>query len=271
MESVARAISPALMNAHLHQETEEARQRVEEAYAHLQQLDAMKSQFIQNVSHELRTPLGVVKGYVDMALDETFGFKLDSTFAQVMSAISTHTNHLADLVESITAIEDIEMGSVRLTPQPIRSVCLTAIQSIWQMAMRKGMEIVTELPDLPVVNLDAQFLARALVHILDNAIKFNRENGVIQMTAWTKEDEVWIQVKDEGIGIPASELERVFERFYQVNGTTTRRHGGMGLGLSVAREVITRHDGRVWAESPGEGQGTTITIILPVYNPEAQI
>jgi signal transduction histidine kinase len=135
----------------------------------------------------------------------------------------------------------------------------------WQKALRRQIEIISTIPDdLPPLSLDGEGLLRALNQILDNAIKFSNSESRIWFDAFLRDRHVWLQVKDEGIGIPESELDHVFDRFYQINGATNRRYGGMGLGLSLVREVIQRHGGSVWAESRGEGLGTTMTIALPL-------
>ncbi len=271
-ESIAAAITPALENAHLYQETQAAHRRTEEAYDHLRRLDALKSQFIQNVSHELRTPLAIVKGYVDLALDESFGFTMDAPLQQAMSAIQTHTNNLVQLVESITTLEDAEIENFDLQPQPILPVLLTALQSIRQAALRKQVQVSVDTPpQLAWVLVDPPRLGHAVGHLLDNAVKFNRTGGKVFLRAWVQDNEVNCQVADTGVGIPQAELERIFDRFYQVDGSSSRQYGGMGLGLSIVREVIARHGGRVWAESAGHNHGSTLTFVLPVYHPPEDV
>ncbi len=264
--AVANTIASPLDNARLYQEAQEARRRVEEAYESLRNLDALKSQFIQNVSHELRTPLAIVKGYLDIALDRSAGMALPEELQHVFAAMNTYTGRLVTLVESITAIEDISLGELELRPHPLQAILQVAIRAVWQYAMRRRIALHVELPEsLPLVALDAQQLARAFEHLLDNAIKFNHEGGNVWIRAGVREGQVWIEIQDDGIGIPANELERIFERFYQVDGSSTRRYGGLGLGLALAREVINRHGGKIWATSAGLQQGATLTVLLPIY------
>jgi signal transduction histidine kinase len=267
---IAAAVTPTLENAHLFRQVEKARAQAEEAYAQLQHQDEVKSQFIQNVSHELRTPLAIVKGYTDLMVEGRFHQQQDPILTQAIEALHTQTDNLVRLVEAITTLDDrVEISRLDTLPQPIQPVCQASIKTHWQKALRRRMEIFPEMPaSLPPVDIDRPQMLRALNHILDNALKFSREGGKIWMRAFARENYVWIEVEDEGIGLPEAELERIFDRFYQVNGTSTRRHGGMGLGLSVVREVVTRHKGRVWASSAGENQGTTITIKLPIYEAE---
>lgn len=262
-------VTIALHNARLFEEALVARQRAEAAYENLRRLDAMKSQFIQNVSHELRTPLAIVKGYLDLVLDTSFGFRLEPAMEQALKAMQTHTDRLAGLVESITTLEDVETGQLERHPQPIQPVFLRAVQAIRQKVARQQLELQVDLnPSLPEVNLDPQQLGLALWHLLDNAIKFNRPGGHIWMKAWMEDNEVLCSIRDDGIGIPRSEQTRIFERFYQIDGSTKRRYEGMGLGLSIVREVIEKHGGRVWVDSEGPDSGATFTIALPAYHEE---
>ena len=268
---IVTAAAPALENAQLFQEVQTAHQRTEEALAHLQRLDALKTQFIQNVSHELRTPLAIVRGYIDLTLDSAFGDEMEPVLKQAFQTIRTHIHHLNTLVEAITVLEDAETQRLAPIPQPVRPIVRTAVQAISPLAAQQQIEIIADLPDtLPLVTMDAHYILRALSQVLDNAIKFNRKPGRMWVKAWAHEDEVWLRIEDEGIGIPAAELPHIFERFYQIDGTTSRKYGGMGLGLAIVKEVVAAHQGRVWAESRGEDQGTALTIALPIHKPEVR-
>ncbi len=148
---------------------------------------------------------------------------------------------------------------------PIRPICLTAIQANKQKAMRADLQIIAELPEsLPMVEVDARHIVQALGHLLDNAIKFNSKHGKIWVQAAQREDEVWIQVKDTGIGIPEGEMGKIFNRFYQVDGATNRQYGGMGLGLSIVKEIVNQHRGRIWAAGNPDNSGVTFTLALPI-------
>lgn len=265
MALIAAAITPTLENAWLFRQVEEARAASESAYAELRRLDSLKSQFIQNVSHEFRTPLAIVKGYVDLIVDGVLEIDRDSDLMPAIQAIHTHTDCLVRLVESITTVEDAEVGNLVLTPQPLKPICHAVVKANWQKALRRQIEIEARIPDdLPNVDLDAEGFLRALNQVVDNAIKFSQPGNKVLFDVFRRDHHIWLQVRDEGTGIPRSELKAIFDRFYQVNGATTRLYGGLGIGLSLVREVVERHHGSVWAESPGEGQGTTISIVLPL-------
>lgn len=269
---IVTAAAPVLENAQLLQEAQAAQQRAEEALTYLKRLDVLKTQFIQNVSHELRTPLAIVRGYIDLTLDSALGDEMEPVLKQSFQTIRMHIHHLNALVEAITLLEDAERQRLSLLPQSPLPIVRTSLQAIKERAAQQQVQIITDLPQaLPIVNIDAHYFIRALDQILDNAIKFNSKPGRIWVTAWAEGDEMRLQVKDEGIGIAEPELPHIFERFYQIDGTTSRKYGGLGLGLAIVKEVVAAHHGRVWAESRGVGCGTTVTITLPIYRPEVQL
>ena len=239
--------------------------QAEEAVAQLQRFDELKRQFIQNVSHELRTPLAIVKGYVDLIASGNLGEQHDPLLNQAIEAIHTHTDNLVRLVESITTLGDMEIGKLHLASQPVRPICEAAVRAIWQQALRRDITIRVEISEtLPEIELDAQGFLRALNHVLDNAVKFSPEGSEIHFESFADDGAVWFRIEDQGIGITPGELDRIFDRFYQIHGESTRRYGGMGIGLSVVKEVVQAHHGEVWAESRGEGHGTSVSIKLPV-------
>ncbi len=267
---LAGRITIAIDKALLEQQHRERLHDAEEAFLQLQRLDSMKNQFIQNTSHELRTPLAIVKGYVDLIIDGVIDTSDPEDLKPAMQAIQTYTDNLVALVESITTLEASEVGSLELTLQPIQPICRAAIRANWQQAHRRRIAILAEIPDdLPLVPVDAEGMSRALNQVLDNALKFSPPDSTIRLTAFQENGHLYVRVQDEGIGIPKAELERIFDRFYQVDGATTRRHGGMGLGLSLVKEMVQRHHGKVWADSPGTNLGTTISIELPIHPPRS--
>ncbi len=268
---IVTAAAPVLENAQLLQETQAAQQRAETALAYLQRLDVLKTQFIQNVSHELRTPLTIVRGYIDLTLDSALGDEMEPVLKQSFQNIRTHIHRLNALVEAVTLLENAETQQLSMLPQSALPIVRTALQAIREHAAQQQVQIIADLPQaLPTVNIDAHYFTRALNQVLDNAIKFNNKPGHMWVTAWAEGDEMGLQIKDEGIGIAKTELPHIFERFYQIDGTTSRKYGGLGLGLAIVKEVVAAHHGRIWAESQGTGCGTTVTITLPIYKPEVQ-
>ncbi len=251
--------------------------------AQLQQLDRLKGQFIQNVSHELRTPLAIVKGYVDLISEGAIGTPslvedADPAFTAALGAIRTHTDNLTRIVESITSLSDADVGRLRLIPQPLHPICEAALRANWQQALRRRVTIIQDIPPgLPLVDVDAEGLSRAVSHLVENAIKFSHpgpssdEAATVWFRVFQSESRVWIQIEDQGIGIPPEAMDHVFERFFQVHGESTRHHGGLGIGLAVVKEIIDRHNGQVIVESPGKGLGATVSIILPVSQTDSAL
>jgi len=132
-----------------------------------------------------------------------------------------------------------------------------------------GVEVRLDVaPDLPLLMADPDLLGQVVVNLLDNAIKFSPGGGMVTVRAWPEGDEVIIAVSDQGIGIPPDKLAMVFERFYQVDGSMTRRFGGMGIGLALCKASVEAHGGRIWAESGGEGRGSTFYVALPAAEME---
>jgi signal transduction histidine kinase len=233
---------------------------LQKAYKKLGELDKLKSDFIAVASHELRTPLALVLGYATMLKEDTRGEAAAKLDVVVQSAL-----HLRGLIEDMVNLRQMETG--KTAPQRstfklqelIRGVCADCDD----LATAKGQTISFQLPSEPLnVNADRTQMTIVLNNLLTNAIKFTPDGGRISVQAEPRGNDVRVSVIDSGIGVPAADLERIFERFYQVEPHLTRRHGGMGLGLSIAKELVELHNGRIWAESV-EGKGSRFSFTLP--------
>jgi signal transduction histidine kinase len=242
---------------------------LQRANRELRRLDELKDQFIQNVAHELRTPLTLVRGYVELLAQEDLDL---TTQNEAIQTALNHTETLVQLVEAITTLQDLSLEGLTLDPVDLTELIATAHQMASQKALRAGIELRTERPaKLPAVTGDFIWLSQALYQLLDNAIKFSPPGGHVTLGVRDDTDaqELHISVEDQGIGVPADEQQRIFELFYQADGTTTRRFGGTGLGLAIVKHVVQAHGGRVWVESPiqkdeGElGSGSRFNVSLP--------
>lgn len=234
------------------------------AYEELDKVDKVKNDFIAVASHELRTPLSIIVGYASFLQEEAQGAASEHAAAVLNSA-----QHLGDLIEDMTNLRYLQMGQAELT----RSLCSLveilqgAQHEAESLAEAKNQHIEIQYPGLAdVVNVDPIKMQMAVTNILNNAVKFTPIDGHIKVHTERHGSEVWIRVRDSGIGIPPDQLERIFENFYQVADHMTRKYNGMGLGLSIARAVVEAHSGRVWAESEGSNRGTTLTISLPLVS-----
>lgn len=226
------------------------------------ELDRMKNEFIAITSHELRTPLGLILGHSTF-LKELLG----SSYEEQVDAIIRNASRLKEIIESLTSVDNYETGGalVRSRKVSIARIIEDVYVSFDEMAKKKNITLkkyITQDKEL-WVDVDAGKVAIVLSNILKNAITFTNEGGEIVIRGERQPDYVKVSVKDNGIGIPAKDLTHVFDRFYQVEGHLTRRHGGMGLGLSVAKVMVEMHGGRIWVDSE-EGKGSVFSFILPV-------
>lgn len=257
IDTFARQAAIALRNAQLLADLEQTNAQLRDA---LQAREDM----LRNVTHELRTPLTMIRGYAEL-----MEMGLVSTPAEIQEHARTilrNARHLEHLINQMLLFQRIRQGE----PLPVITLDLTRwleeVVSDWQYPMQEtGLELRLEVKEpLPLVQAHPDYLRQVMDNLLDNARKFSPQGGVVTVRAWRESSWVYIAVKDQGVGIPPDKLEHIFERFYQVDSSPTRRFGGMGLGLALAKEIVTLHGGRIWAESPGEGRGTTVIFTLPV-------
>ncbi|HEU5394352.1 MAG TPA: ATP-binding protein, partial [Candidatus Methylomirabilis sp.] len=267
LAAMASQAAIALENARLYDD-------VKKAYDRLKQLDQMKSDFLANISHELRTPLTPVIGYVDMMAGEALG-PITEQQRKGLQVIQQSVDRMRHLVEDLLAFVRMEQRHLTLRAEPFDAGAFVAEVAATQQAKAQGkaVSLTVQVPDERLlVKGDRGELVRVLAHLLDNAIKFTDEGGVTvsaaRVTTGKGEPAVEIAVLDTGIGIPAGEEERVFQRFYQVDASSTRRYGGTGLGLAIAKEVVEAHGSRVMLET-APGKGSRFSFRLPLIGPGA--
>ncbi len=225
------------------------------------ELDQMKANFIAIASHELRTPLGIVMGHV-MDIQETAHTAGERRQADI---ILSNATRMKKIIEDMTEIDEFSQGKSRFKGQLVAmdELIKEVLNSFAQEAQAKHIRLTSKVPnrDLTIVG-DAEKITIALSSLVKNALTFTNENGRVLIMAEYLPGYIKVSVIDNGIGIPAKDLPRVFERFYQVASHMTRRHGGMGLGLSVAKIMIEMHGGQIWVESL-EGKGSNFSFLLP--------
>ncbi len=235
---------------------------LQRAYDELGKLDRLKSEFISIASHELRTPLALILGYATM-LKEDAGEEA----SQHVSAVLNSAIRMRSLIEDMTNLNLLRVGSAELNMerQPLQSVVRAAHEEVRETIQAKGQELEVKLPDETMMaKVDGPKLSMALTNLLNNALRFTPNSGHIELRLLREGNEAWFQVADDGMGIAGGQIDRVFQPFYQVEEHMARRHEGMGLGLAIVRGVAEAHGGRVWAESPGTGKGSTFTIAIPL-------
>jgi len=222
-----------------------------------------KSEFIQNASHELRTPLALLRGYTEL-LDAGDLGELQPEQQHVVSIIANHAQTLLRLVEDLTTSLAIEMQQYKRKPVDLAGLAHELLTSFQVVAEQNGLTLIYDIvPDLPLISGDLYLLRRMLDNLLDHTFKLTPAGGVVTMRLWWEKTSVVLEVTDTGTGIPADQLERVFERFYQVDGSNTRRYGGAGLGLALVKQVVDAHGGQITIQS-SVGEGSTFQITLPL-------
>jgi signal transduction histidine kinase len=252
----------AIENARLYEDLKERALHLEKAYAELQEIDRLKDELVQNVSHELRTPLTFVKGYVEMLLNGDMG-QINERQRESLSIVADKTNTTARLVSDIIFLQQIEHESLQLAELNLAQVVRRALQS--NQAAAEGAHIALEChvaPDLPPAHADRDRINQVLDNLISNAIKFSPQGGTITVQIEDAGAMLQISVSDTGIGISEDQVGRIFERFYQVDGSATRKFGGAGLGLTIVKRIVEAHGGRIWVKSQ-TGQGSTFFFTLP--------
>lgn len=263
-QGIANVVSTAMVNAGLYQSLENRARALENAYRELQQADKAKDEFIQNVSHELRTPLISILGYGGLMVEGDLG-EINEGQKDALDTMMRKAQKLAEIVEDIVSAIATER-SFEKNPVDLHATLQGVIEKHAPRMDDTGMKLNSTFPAIvEPVQGDSRALTEALDKLLDNALKFGASGGQVEIAV---EDSggptLQVSVRDYGIGIPESEHEKIFQRFYQVDGSSTRRFGGTGLGLAIARTIIDGHGGRIDVRSK-PSEGATFTVTLPKY------
>lgn len=255
LEIIAAQAAVAIQNARLVQQ-------LQKAYADLKEADKLKTDFLAIASHELRTPLGVILGYATFLKEDAQGELSEHAEMVLNSALK-----LRSLVEDMTNLSMLQMGKAQLraTRLALQPLIMNVYREIQSTAEAKNQTVRLQMPtETLYLNGDAEKLRLVFGNLLNNAVRFTPTGGSILVRAGKVRDKIGIEVTDNGPGIDAQMLERIFEQFYQVENHLTRKHGGMGLGLAIAKGIVELHNGKIWAESPGLGKGASFKILLPI-------
>jgi len=235
--------------------------KVRVAKIELAELERLKTDFIAITSHELRTPLGLILGHATF-LRELAG----DEFADQLDTIVRNATKLKDIVENLSDVDNFQTGAARVRRNKVSmaKIAEDTILSFKDEAKSKNITLNAELDNKPFfVEADGVKIGIVLSNLVKNALQFTDTNGRITIKMEEDSGYLKVTVTDDGIGIPAKDLPRVFERFFQVETHLTRRYGGMGLGLAVSKSMIDLHNGRIWVESE-EGKGSAFTFLLPI-------
>ena len=230
----------------------------------LERLEQVRKDFVANVSHELRTPLAAIVGYSETLLDGALEDREHNR--KFVEVIRTNAIRLNSIASDLLVLSELESGRGPGQPEPIllRELVETALGTIGPEARGRGVQVIKgNIADATVLG-HRHRLEQALLNLLVNAVKFNREGGEVRVEVRNGDGLVHIEVSDTGVGIPSQDLPRIFERFYRVDKARSRQVGGTGLGLSIVRHVIEPMDGKVTVVSQ-LGKGSTFTIVLPAF------
>jgi signal transduction histidine kinase len=255
------------MSHELHQLYEDQRRAAHQLRtlnAELEQASKAKSDFLASMSHELRTPMNAILGFTEMILDDVYG-EVPPSIREPVADINTCGKQLLRLINDVLDLSKIEAGRMELAlgEYPIEDVVSTVKSSLRSLADEKKLEFVTTVqPDLPLCLGDAKRITQCLTNLAGNALKFTRD-GRVEIRVERQDEALLFRVSDTGIGIPADQVEHIFEEFRQVDVTISRDFGGSGLGLSITKKFVELHGGRIWVESEA-GKGSTFFFSVPL-------
>ncbi|OGC11159.1 hypothetical protein A3K48_01350 [candidate division WOR-1 bacterium RIFOXYA12_FULL_52_29] len=230
-------------------------------------VDRLKTQFMSVISHELRTPLTPIKGFSSMLLSGQLG-QLTDQQVKTIESIKREGDHLEQLIDNILDVGWLERGhkmDLKAEPLALNVMIKELLANMSPQFSERDMVVESVIPDdLNTLVADRSKIYRVLSNIIGNAVKFSPSGGKIKVLASNSDNGVELRIIDTGIGVEKQYLEKIFERFFQIDNSYSRTAGGVGLGLAISKMIIESHGGRIWAESDGLGWGTKIVIYLPV-------
>lgn len=236
-------------------------QALQKANVELSQADKLKRDLMSVASHELRTPLGNILGYATLLHEDAIeeNKPLAESILMASSKLRAVLDDIANMNLLYTGKADLDF-----TDTSLQRVIKYAQEEVRMTVNKEDNTVDYQLPEKPIqLHIDLPKMSVVFVNLLLNAIQFTPVEGEIRLTVDDRDDEIIVSIADTGRGISPENLEKIFEVFYQVDDHMTRRYGGLGLGLSIAKELVTLHGGRIWAESEGLGEGATFRVVLP--------
>jgi signal transduction histidine kinase len=277
-------------NTELRREIEEKQRKekaLQQAKAVAEQASRAKSEFLANMSHELRTPLNHIIGFTDLVLSRSFG-ELTAEQEEFLKDVLGSSRHLLSLINDVLDLAKVEAGKMQLelSAVPIRELLENSLVMVKEKSLKQAIRLSVELDGLPeLVQIDERKLKQVVYNLLSNAVKFTPAGGEVRLGAKVMEASEllhlpaagdgnghtrWLSVwvSDTGIGMQEKDLERIFNPFEQVEGSTSRKYQGTGLGLALTRRMVELHGGAIWAESGGAEKGSTFRLAIPLCEME---
>ncbi|MFP4344523.1 MAG: ATP-binding protein [Anaerolineales bacterium] len=265
IQALAQQCVNAVENARFFAEEERRAAELARALKQQQELARLKSEFIQNVSHELRTPMAIIRGYIELLESGDLG-ELQPQQVEPVEIVARRMRMLSKMVDDINAILEVESRTPLRKPVDFASLVREMLLDFRVAASEAGLQLSADIPeDLPTIIGDPTHLHRVLDNLLGNALKFTPEGGTVAVRLRQQGEALVLEVQDTGIGIPEDKLDRVLDRFYQVDGSMSRRYGGSGLGLALVKEIADAHGGSVSIESE-PGAGSLFRVRLPLHD-----
>lgn len=242
--------------------------QLEDTLDHLRKSEQMRREFVANVSHELRTPITSIRSYAETLLENEDMPK--ETKTDFLGVIVKESDRMTNIVQDLLTLSRFDAGSIEFDfDQFSIEEAVSDVFYAMQLEARKhkhrfSLEFKNTLPNIVG---DRARIEQVIINLVSNSIKYTPDGGKISVIAGIKDDNVWITVRDNGIGIPEEDIPKVFDRFYRVDKARSRESGGTGLGLSIAMEIVSRHGGKIALESK-PGKGTVTTVTLPIEGPD---
>jgi len=228
----------------------------------LEKTEELRRQLIGDVSHELRTPLSYIKASIEGVVDGVIP-KSKETFDNIQEEV----DRLQRIVDDLQELSLIESGAYRLTKRKsdVFSIISSVASNLSPQFSRKGVHLhVGPKKNIPDIPMDPDRIKQVLTNILGNALQFTLKNGSVSIECSAVGKHIEVAIKDTGVGISKKNLPLIFSRFFRVDKSRARKSGGSGIGLTIAKQLVEAHGGKIWAESAGENQGTTVTFTLPI-------
>ena len=234
-------------------------------FQEIKELDKAKDEFASMITRELKTPLVPIKSYVDMLLSGRFG-ALNEEQRERLEEVKLSTNSLLRIVSDFSYVMKIELGQLELSKEvhDLSEIIDDVVTNMKPAAEKRNISITADLQENILCSCNKTAIEQVLTNLVVNAVNYSKENGKIHIKLGSENSYAKVVVKDNGVGIKRDMLDKIFVKLYQINTSLVREGGGIGLGLSVCKGIIEGHDGKIWAESKGLGQGTEIHIILPL-------
>jgi signal transduction histidine kinase len=247
---------------------EDSRRRLEASNLELLRSNQAKANFLSIISHELKTPLSVINGFLSLILDERYEND-PQHLREAVHIAKRRGEQLARMIDELIDLSRLDARAMVLRREPTDVVEIFRELGVefQEEFRRRGLRFSLRVPPaLPLLLCDPGKMRQVFTNLIANALKFSPDGGEIELAAEDRGQEILMSCRDTGIGIPDSERERVFEKFYQVDSSATRRFGGAGLGLSIVKEIVLLHGGQTWVEST-PGHGSIFFVVLPKSPP----